>query len=153
MEARGQGAHWGSSCRLVSWRRNGSDVGKQHSSIHVFPISHTWYRWKWAIPKSDENAWDILSSWGFWSKTKPQTPLHRLLSPSQSSFPKGNNTCPKAPPATATSLNLQLPGADGKSQKRSDFSRERWVKWMQNSSTHGMKTPVWEGRWGKLGRR
>ena len=57
--------------------------------------------------------------------TKPQTQLHGLLSPSQSSFPKGNNTCPKAPPATATSLNLHLPGADSKSQKRIDFSRER----------------------------
>lgn len=68
---------------------------------------------------------EIYCPLGVSGVTQPQTQLHGLLSPSQSSFPKGNNTWPKAPPATATSLNLQLPGADSKSQKRTDFSRER----------------------------
>lgn len=76
---------------------------------------------------------------GAYGVTKPQTQLHWLLSPSQSSFPKGNNTCPKSPPAMASSLNLQLPRADSKSQKRTDFSRERWERWMRAPPCTGWK--------------
>lgn len=75
--------------------------------------------------KSQMKIQELYSPPGAYGVTKPQTQLHWLLSPSWSSFPKGNNTCPKSPPAMASSLNLQLPGADSKSQKRTDFSRER----------------------------
>lgn len=99
--------------------------------------------------KSQMKIQELYSPPGAYGVTKPQTQLHWLLSPSWSSFPKGNNTCPKSPPAMASSLNLQLPGADSKSQKRTDFSRERRGKWMQSSSVHRMKTLVEEGKWGK----
>lgn len=150
VEARGQGP-----CRLVSWapsRVEDTDQTWANSialfMCSLFPTLGTGGNEPFQWMKMHE----IYCPPGVSGVTKPQTQLHGLLSPSQSSFPRGNNTCPKAPPAVATSLNLQLPGADSKSQKHIDFSRERWAKWMQNSSMHRMKTLVWEGKWGKLKR-
>lgn len=148
MEARGQraplrqpvpvrllGTGQDEGCRL--------HLGQQYGSIHVFHISCSRYRWKLDIPRVRWKYTRYIVLLGVSGVTEPRTQLRGLLSPSQSSFPKGNNTWPKAPPAAATSLNLQLPGADSKSQKRTDFSRERWRKWKQKSSEHERASKAW----------
>lgn len=159
-------SHWLNPHR--SWRTRGDPVswaqsrkeegtqrtpGKQHSPRWWwFPYFPHLVQVEIGPSQTLMKIHELYCPLGGYGVTKPQTQLHRLLSPSQSSFPKGNNTCPKSPPATATSLNPQLPGADSKSQKRVDFSRERWAKWMQNSSVHTMKNLMQEGEWGKLER-
>lgn len=132
MEAAGQRGRGGSPCRSASRAPQVGKGAEEPWAPSVAPLMFSILPARGAggnetSHHSDGNT-GVYCPPGVSGVTEPPTQLHGLLSPSQSSFPKGSHTWPTAPPAAAAALNLQLPGADRGPQKPADFSRERGGK-------------------------